>query len=57
MNCPSKSIRFWSMLCCWLRPTNPHTALTPSSTAVSNTRVMKSCFVFLTPDREWRLSK
>ena len=32
------------MLCCWLRPTNPQTALTPSSAAASNTRSMKSCF-------------
>ena len=34
------------MLCCWLRPTNPQTASTPSSTAASNTRSMKSCFFF-----------
>ena len=32
------------MLRCWLRPTKPHTALTPSSAAASNTRSMKSCF-------------
>ena len=32
------------MLCCWLRPTKPQTALTPSSTAASKTRSMKSSF-------------
>ena len=32
------------MLCCWLRPTKPQTASTPSSAAASNTRSMKSCF-------------
>ena len=32
------------MLRCWLRPTKPQTASTPSSTAASNTRSMNSCF-------------
>ena len=32
------------MLRCWLRPTKPHTASTPSSAAASNTRSRKSCF-------------
>ena len=34
------------MLRCWLRPTKPQTASTPSSAAASNTRSMKSCFFF-----------
>ena len=32
------------MLRCWLRPTKPQTASTPSSAAASNTRSRKSCF-------------
>ena len=32
------------MLRCWLRPTKPQTASTPSSAAASNTRSMNSCF-------------
>ena len=32
------------MLCCWLRPTKPQTALTPSSTAASRTLSRKSRF-------------
>ncbi len=46
------------MLRSWLRPTKPHTALTPSSAAASNTRSMKSIFFFRTAG-SWcsRLSK
>ena len=33
------------MLCGWLRPTKPQTALTPSSEAASKTRRMNACFV------------
>ena len=46
---PRSRRRFSSMLCCWLRPTNPHTALTPSSAAASNTRSME--LVLLAADR------
>ena len=58
MNTCSKSMRFSSMLCWWLRPTKPQTASTPSSTAASNVRSMNSCF-FCRTAGSWcsRLSK
>ena len=40
------------MLCCWLRPTNPQTASTPSSTAASNDAQHE--VVLLLPDRAGR---